>query len=59
MSKLKLYIISANMLLVLGFFFFNIIKNESILNDGKTVLLELRPVDPRSIMQGEIGRAHV
>ena len=26
MSKLKLYIISANMLLVLGFFFFNIIK---------------------------------
>ena len=53
MSKLKLYIISANMLLVLGFFFFNIIKNESILNDGKTVLLELRPVDPRSIMQGD------
>lgn len=53
MSKLKLYIISANMLLVLGFFFFNIIKNESILNDGETVLLELRPVDPRSIMQGD------
>lgn len=53
MSKLKLYIISANMLLVLGFFFFNIIKNESILNDGETVLLRLRPVDPRSIMQGD------
>ena len=41
------------MLLVLGFFFFNIIKNESVLNDGETVLLELRPVDPRSIMQGD------
>ncbi len=53
MSKLKLYIISANMLLVLGFFFFNIIRNESILNDGETVLLRLRPVDPRSIMQGD------
>ncbi len=53
MSKLKLYIISANMLLVLGFFFFNIIKNESVLNDGEIVLLRLRPVDPRSIMQGD------
>ncbi len=53
MSKLKLYIISANMLLVLGFFFFNIIKNESVLNDGEIVLLKLRPVDPRSLMQGD------
>ena len=41
------------MLLVLGFFFFNIIKNESILNDGETILLKLRPVDPRSLMQGD------
>lgn len=53
MSKLKLYIISANMLLVLGFFFFNIMKNERVLDSGETVLMELRPVDPRSLMQGD------
>lgn len=53
MSKLKLYIISANLLLVLGFFFFNIMKNETVLSRGEIVLLELRPVDPRSIMQGD------
>lgn len=53
MSKLKLYIISANLLLVLGVFFFNIVKNEKVLNSDEIVLLEFRPVDPRSIMQGD------
>lgn len=53
MSKLKLFIISANMVLVLLFFGFNIVKNEKVLSEGETVLLELRPVDPRSLMQGD------
>ena len=53
MSKLKLFIISANMLLVLLFFGFNIVKNEKVLSEGEIVLLELRPVDPRSLMQGD------
>ena len=53
MSKLKLFIISANMLLVLLFFGFNIVKNEKVLSEGETVLLALRPVDPRSLMQGD------
>ena len=53
MSKLKLFIISANMVLVLLFFGFNIVKNEKVLSEGEIVLLELRPVDPRSLMQGD------
>lgn len=53
MSKLKLFIISANLLLVLGFFLFKIVQNERILSKGEIVLLELRPVDPRSLMQGD------
>lgn len=56
MSKLKLFIISANMLLVLLFFGFNIVKNEKVLSEGETVLLALRPVDPRSLMQGDYMR---
>ena len=58
MSKLKLYIISANMVLVLLFFGFNIVKNEKVLSEGETVLLELRPVDPRSLMQGDYMTLH-
>jgi uncharacterized membrane-anchored protein len=58
MSKLKLFIISANMLLVLLFFGFNIMKNEKVLSEGETVLLELRPVDPRSLMQGDYMTLH-
>ena len=58
MSKLKLFIISANMLLVLLFFGFNIVKNEKVLSEGEIVLLELRPVDPRSLMQGDYMTLH-
>lgn len=58
MSKLKLFIISANMLLVLLFFGFNIVKNEKVLSEGETVLLALRPVDPRSLMQGDYMTLH-
>lgn len=58
MSKLKLFIISANMVLVLLFFGFNIVKNEKVLSEGETVLLQLRPVDPRSLMQGDYMTLH-
>ena len=33
-----------------------IYKKEQILKDGQTVLLELAPVDPRSLMQGDYMR---
>ena len=46
------------MLLVLLFFGFNIVKNEKVLSEGETVLLELRPVDPRSLMQGDYMTLH-
>lgn len=39
--------------LVLGVANVAIVQKEHILSDGKTVLLELAPVDPRSLMQGD------
>lgn len=39
--------------LVLGVLNFEISKKERIVNEGRTVLLELAPRDPRSIMQGD------
>ena len=46
------------MVLVLLFFGFNIVKNEKVLSEGEIVLLELRPVDPRSLMQGDYMTLH-
>jgi uncharacterized membrane-anchored protein len=39
-------------------FFFNssILKKEQLQSDGKLILLELAPVDPRSLMQGDYMR---
>jgi uncharacterized membrane-anchored protein len=34
------------------------VKNEKVLSEGETVLLELRPVDPRSLMQGDYMTLH-
>lgn len=53
MKKLKTIIILLNFLLILGIFHYSIIKKEGILSEGKLVLLELAPVDPRSLMQGD------
>ena len=39
--------------LILGVMTMNIIKYENHLATGETVLLELAPVDPRSLMQGD------
>lgn len=39
--------------LVLGVANVAIVQKERILSDGQTVLLELAPVDPRSLMQGD------
>ncbi|MBO5829966.1 MAG: GDYXXLXY domain-containing protein [Paludibacteraceae bacterium] len=33
-------------------------KNEKVLSEGEIVLLELRPVDPRSLMQGDYMTLH-
>lgn len=53
MKKLKIIIILLNLVIVLVLFHISISKKEAILSKGKLVLLELAPVDPRSLMQGD------
>lgn len=55
MDRTKWIAIGA-MLLVLVLVNANIYKKERILEDGQVVLLELAPVDPRSLMQGDYMR---
>lgn len=53
MRKASVILIILN-LIVVGFFFIrSLTAKEDILEDGKLVLLELAPVDPRSLMQGD------
>ena len=56
MKKYKWIIILVNLLILLGLFNNSIVKKESLLSDGKLILLELAPVDPRSLMQGDYMR---
>lgn len=46
-------IILAGLLLILGTVVGLVVSKESTLADGRVVLLELAPVDPRSLMQGD------
>lgn len=39
--------------LILGVINFSIWQNEQLIEHGETVLIELAPVDPRSLMQGD------
>ncbi|RXP53799.1 hypothetical protein EC396_09900 [Lutibacter sp. HS1-25] len=56
MKKFKWIIIFINLLLLLVLFNNSIVKKEAILSEGKLILLELAPVDPRSLMQGDYMR---
>ena len=53
MKKYKWIIILANLVIVLFFFNRSVVQKEELLTKGKLVLLELAPVDPRSLMQGD------
>ena len=53
MKRYKWILIVLNLLILLVYFNFSVSKKERILKDGKLVLLELAPVDPRSLMQGD------
>jgi uncharacterized membrane-anchored protein len=53
MQKLKWIIVLLNCVLLLFFFNRSVLSKESLLKDGKLMLLELAPVDPRSLMQGD------
>ncbi|GAB3193879.1 putative membrane-anchored protein [Pontibacter aydingkolensis] len=49
-------IIFVNLVLVLALFNWSVTEKEEILENGELVLLELAPVDPRSLMQGDYMR---
>src|SRR5690554_2396410 len=53
MKKYKWIIILINLLIFLALFNNSIFKKEALLTKGKLILLELAPVDPRSLMQGD------
>ena len=53
MKKYKWIIILVNLVILLGVFNSSILKEEKLLSEGKLLLLELAPVDPRSLMQGD------
>ena len=52
MKKYSRILIIVNLILLLGYFNWSVYKKEQILKDGRLVLLQLVPVDPRSLMQG-------
>lgn len=56
MKKYKSIIILINLVLLLFFFNKSLLHKEETLANGKLVLLELAPVDPRSLMQGDYMR---
>ncbi|MGJ8743374.1 GDYXXLXY domain-containing protein [Polaribacter sp.] len=56
MKKYKVIIILVNLVLLLGLFHNSILKKELLLSNGKLILLELAPVDPRSLIQGDYMR---
>jgi len=53
MKKYKWLILLLNLVLLLVYFNYSVVKKEKLLKDGQLVLLELAPVDPRSLMQGD------
>lgn len=53
MKKYKWIIILLNLIIFLVVFNRSISNKEEILADGQLILLELAPVDPRSLMQGD------
>jgi uncharacterized membrane-anchored protein len=53
MKRYQLIIILINLVLALGIYHYSVMEKEKTLSSGKLVLLELAPVDPRSLMQGD------
>lgn len=53
MKKYKWIIIIVNLIILLGLFNNSILQKEELLSNGQLILLELAPVDPRSLMQGD------
>ena len=56
MKKYKWIFILANLILLLGYMTNSIYQKEELLSNGQLILLELAPVDPRSLIQGDYMR---
>jgi uncharacterized membrane-anchored protein len=56
MKKYKWIVIMVNLIILLGLFNNSILQKEELLSNGQLILLELVPVDPRSLMQGDYMR---
>lgn len=56
MKKYSRIIIVLNLALLLLYFNYSVNKKEELLANGQLILLELAPVDPRSLMQGDYMR---
>ena len=53
MKRLRLAIAIAGLALMLALANWTIVQKRAIIDDGRTLLLELRPADPRSLFQGD------
>ena len=53
MKNWRNWVLLVGLVLVLGVINFEIVDKRSTLANGKSVLLALRPVDPRSLIQGD------
>ncbi len=56
MKKYKWIIILLNLVILLVLFNDSIVEKENLISDGELILLELAPIDPRSLMQGDYMR---
>ena len=53
MNKYKWFAILLNLVLLLIYINYSVVRKETLLKEGQLILLELAPVDPRSLMQGD------
>ncbi len=53
MNRVRGIIASLMLLVILGALGFKISEKETLLKDGRLLLLKMAPVDPRSLMQGD------
>jgi len=53
MSRYATWLVLAGMILVIGAANYTIRDRQQVVESGQPILLELRPVDPRSLMQGD------
>ncbi|MBE4906738.1 GDYXXLXY domain-containing protein [Bacillus luteolus] len=55
-TRIQWVFVGAVLVLQLSFVSFQMITNEHLINEGKTITLKLAPVDPRSMIQGDYVR---